>query len=198
MSQPTLESFFAGGGGKSISWKDRPIGTNISGVIKTVHPPTQQIDPVKNEPVFKKDGTPKMQVRIDLATDERDPSDPDDDGTRSLYVKGWMQGAIGDAMRKAGAQGAPQVGAKLTVTLSERTPNDNPALSPTNKFTAVYEPPSAASTASFFSDGAASSAAAEPEPTRPAAISEAAWAQMPLEAKKSVASTMGGSNTPPF
>jgi hypothetical protein len=203
MTAPTLDSFFAGGGGKSVSWKDKPIGTSVTGTIKTVHPPAPQIDPVTQQPVVK-NGVAKMQVRIDLLTAERDASDPDDDGTRSLYVKGWMQGAIGDAMRKAGVQGAPQVGAKLHVELTEREPNVNPALNPTNKFKATYEPPSSAATGEFFSGGPITAvgggggAAAEPEPQRPAAITQAAWDSMPLEAKKSVAATMGGSDEPPF
>lgn len=197
MTAPTLDSFFAGGGGKSVSWKDKPIGTSVSGTIKMVHPPAPQIDPVTQQPVVK-NGVPKMQVRIDLLTNERDPADPEDDGTRSLYVKGWMQGAIGDAMRKAGKQGAPEVGAKLHVELTEREPNVNPALNPTNKFKATYEPPSSQATGEFFGSGSSATQVAEPEPQRPAAISEAAWAQMPLEAKKSVAATMGGSDEPPF
>lgn len=145
MSQPSIDSFFSGGGGKSVSWKDKPVGTTVSGTIKRVHEPQQITDPATKKPVFKPDGvTPKMQVRIDLATNERDPMDPDDDGSRGLYVQGWMQGAIGDAIRKSGAQGGPQVGAQLSVALSERTPNDNPAMAPINKFVAQYVPPSPA------------------------------------------------------
>lgn len=145
----SIESFFAGGGGKSVSWKDKALGTSVTGTIKTVHRPQPRTDPVTNEPVINKaTGQPKMQVRIDLATAERDPSDPEDDGSRGLYVQGWMQGAIGDALRKAGVQGGPQVGGQLTVQLVERTPNDNPALAPINKFAAWYVPPSPA--AGFF------------------------------------------------
>lgn len=166
MTTPTLDSFFSGGGGKSVSWKDKPIGTVVSGTIKAVNPPQQQTDPVTKLPVFKKDGvTPKMSVRIDLQTAERDPSDPDDDGVRSLYVQGWMQGAIGDALRKAGREGAPEVGATLKVALSERTPNDNPALAPTNKFVAQYTPPAAAATGDFFGGGAQQPPPPVPQPS---------------------------------
>lgn len=210
MSQPTLESFFTAGGGRSVSWKNQPIGAQVSGVIEAVHPPQQVTDPVDGKPKFKRDGvTPITQVRIDLQTDFRnwemtkapDSADEVDDGRRALYVGGWMKGAIGDALRKAGVKGAPQVGGKLWVRLTERTPPDNPALNPTNKFEATYEAPSAAATDSFFGNGdsAPAAPAAAPEPVRPAAISEAAWAQMPLEARRSVAATMGGQDTePPF
>ena len=149
-----IDSFFSGGGGKSLSWKDVPIGTTYVGTVLAVHPPQQVTDPVTNKPVFQRDGvTTKMQARIDLATTYRDPSDAEDDGTRSLYVGGWMKGAVGDAVRKAtGKPGAPAVGGVLSVTLSEREPNENRALNPTNKFTATYQPPVAAATGQFYGE----------------------------------------------
>lgn len=152
MTQPTLESFFSGGG-KSFSWKDKPIGTTISGTILAVHPPHQQTDPATQQPAFWPSGDPKMSVRIDIATNERDPQDPEDDGSRGLYVQGKMPGAIGDALRKAGRKGPPEVGGLLSVTLTERTPNDNPALNPVNKFAASYQSPAAQATAQYFGNG---------------------------------------------
>ena len=199
MTTPTLDSFFSGGGGKSVSWKDKPVGTSVTGTIKTVNPPQQQKDPATDALVFKKDGvTPKMSVRIDLQTSERDPSDSDDDGTRSLYVQGWMQGAIGDALRNAGRQGAPEVGATLTVTLTAREPNaTNPKLNPTNKFSAVYVPPSAAATGQFFEQPAAvptpnisgTGYVQPPGPARPANIPEAAWNVMDAATRAAVAAS---------
>lgn len=153
MTQPTLDSFFSGGG-KSISWRDKPLGTTVGGTIRQVHPPVQQIDPADNKPKFRKDGSPQMVVRIDLATNERDPQDPEDDGSRGLYVQGWMVGAIGEAVRKSGHQGSPEVGGHITVTLTAREPNaTNPALNPTNKFSATYTRPQAAATGQFFDQG---------------------------------------------
>lgn len=146
----SLESFFSGGG-KSISWKDKPLGTTVSGTITAVHPPAQQVDPADNKPKFKKNGEPQMYVRIDLQTAERDPQDPEDDGHRSLYVQGFMSGAVGDALRKAGRMsGGPEVGGQLTVQLIERTPNENPALNAINKFVAAYVSPSSQATGQFF------------------------------------------------
>ena len=69
---------------------------------------------------------------------------------QNVYVGGWMQGAIGDALRKAGVQGPPEVGGQLTVTLTERQPNENPVLAPINKFQATYVPASAQATGQFF------------------------------------------------
>lgn len=145
---PSIGSFFSGGGGKSLSWKDMPIGTTYTGTIKSIHPPQPQTDPATKEVIInKRTGQPKYQVRIDLATTYRDPADPEDDGSRGLYVSGWMQGAVGDALRKAGAEN-PEVGGVITVQLSERTPNDVPGLAPINKFVAAYQRP--AVTAGFF------------------------------------------------
>lgn len=153
MTQPTLDSFFSGGG-KSISWRDKPLNTTVAGTIKAVHPPVQQVDPADNKPKFRKDGSPQMVVRIDLATNERDPQDPEDDGSRGLYVQGWMVGAIGEAVRKSGHQGSPEVGGYITVTLTAREPNaTNPALNPTNKFSATYTRPQVAATGQFFDQG---------------------------------------------
>jgi hypothetical protein len=201
MTQPSLESFFAGGGGKSISWKDKPIGTTISGTIRAVHPPQQQTDPATGEKQFKKNGEPKLSVRVDLDTSERDPEDPEDDGSRGLYVQGWMQGAIGDAIRQAGHSGPPEVGAQLSVTLTAREANSNPALNPINKFTAIYVRPTATATQRFFNQSPGIGEPTTPTgPQRPESINEAAWAAMPPETQKQVAATFASmsSGQPPF
>lgn len=180
MSQPTLESFFSGGGGKSVSWKDKPIGTTVTGTILAVHPPQQVTDPADGKPKFNRNGQPIMQVRVDLQTDFRNwelckpPDDPSqvDDGARALYVGGWMQGAVGDALRKAGRQGPPEVGGWISVTLTERTPNENPALQPINKFVAQYQSPAAQATGQFFQppqNGYAGAPQQQPVPAQSAA-----------------------------
>jgi len=200
MSDPTIGGFFSGGtGGKSWSWKDRPIGTTIEGTIISVQPPNQQTDPATGAPQFKKNGEPKLVVRIDLQTAERDPIEPDDDGVRSLYVQGWMQGAVGDALRQHKVT-EPQPGATLSVTLTERTPNENKMFSPINKFTAAYTPGPV--TGSYFSGDQEPNI---PPPTlrlqlvKPEAISDAAWAAMDDATRTTVANTMSASaSQPPF
>lgn len=156
----SLDDFFAGGGGKSVSWKDKPLNSTVSGTIKMIHQARQQTDPLDGSLVFQKDKvTPKMSVRIDLDTNFRNfemmapltapPTEPDD-GERALYVQGSLQYAIGDALRKAGRQGPPEVGGTLSITLVERVPNENRALNPTNKFNVVYTSPAAQATQQFF------------------------------------------------
>jgi hypothetical protein len=208
MTQPvqTADDFFSGGS-KSISWADENraplVGKTVRGTIVAVHPSEPQTDiQTKEVIVDKRTGKVKTQVRIELKTDERDPEIEYDDGTRTLYVKGWMKGAIGDAVRKAGAQGAPKIGGTLAVTLTHTVPSDVPGFNPQNRFSAEYTPPSGAGADTFFNEGAAAPsaapAAAAPEPQRPPSIPEAAWKEMSLEAKKSVAATLSGNDEPPF
>ncbi len=198
-----LAGFFSGGGKTA---KFPTIGTSVSGTIRAVHPPEPQ-----TEMLTGKEIPDKFQVRIDLDTDDRDPTDPEDTGARTLYVKGWMRGAIADAVRHAGAQGPPDPGGRLTVTFSSEKPSTTVGLSPTKIYDAVYVPPTAASTAGFFGSG--SPAAADPwrkadgtpaasnggGPVKPDSIDGKAWDAMDASTKAAVAATMSQlSDQPPF
>ena len=70
----------------------------------------------------------------------RDPDDSDDDGARTLYVRGWMRGTIADALREVG-ETEPKPGAVLTVTFTHQEKPTSPGLSGIKKFSAVYKPP---------------------------------------------------------
>jgi hypothetical protein len=111
------------------------------------------------QPLFKKDGvTPLMELKIILQTELRDwnkvarvPKDSDgnllaaseDDGRRAIYVRGWMTGAIGDAVEAAtGKKAAPKIGGRLGVKLTELVPTTEG--NPYPKYEAVYEAPSGA------------------------------------------------------
>lgn len=110
----------------------------------------------------KRPGQFKQQVKIILQTelrnwdkvaqvptvggdgpDKDNPMPPsEDDGRRAIYVKGWMTGAIGDAVVKAtGRKGAPQVGSRLGVKVTELVPTEKG--NPFPKYAAVYTPPTA-------------------------------------------------------
>jgi hypothetical protein len=146
MTAPDIGSFFGAGGGKSLGWKDVPIGTTYTGIITSVDRPEQSTDPATGLPAVTRQQKPRMQSRISLQTDYRDPSDPDDDGSRNLYANGVMAKAIGEAIKKAGLDprtSPPQAGATLSVRLVERESN-GPGVNPTNKFDAHYVPPSPA------------------------------------------------------
>lgn len=84
------------------------------------------------------DGNPKMQLRIVLATDQRD--DEDDDGYRAIYVKGQMQVAIRDAIKAAGQTQIIE-GGILAVKYESDGERSKPAYSPPKQYRAQYQPP---------------------------------------------------------
>ena len=196
MSQPnsTLSGFF-GGGGKAAKFPQ--VGSSITGTITAVHPPEPQRDFETGQDI-----PGKTQVRIELQTEQRDPEIEFDDGSRTLYVRGWMKGSIGDALRKAGVN-EPKIGGTLTVTYNEDGAPSRPGLRGPKKYVAEYVAPQA-STATFFSgpqqqaapaaDAASQNAPIPSQP--PAGIDPAAWAAMPADAKQAIANTMAAK--PPF
>lgn len=191
MTQPnsTLSGFF-GGGGKAAKFPT--VGTGITGTITAVHPPEPQRDFETGQDI-----PGKTQVRIELQTELRDPDIEFDDGSRTLYVRGWMKGAIGDALRKAGAQ-EPKIGGRLTVTYSEDGAPPRPGLRGPKKYTAEYVAPQA-STATFFNGPQQAAAQPQNAPVPsdpPAGIDPAAWAAMPADAKQAIANTIAAK--PPF
>lgn len=247
MTQPnntTVAGFFSGG---SKAVKFEKLGDSVNGVITAIHPPEYQTDMKTKQPIPDGRGGFKLQIRIDLQTNLRDPSIDNDDGQRTLYVKGWMRGALGDALRVAGAQ-QPEIGGVLTVTYNDSEPSSTPGFDPTKKFVAQYvkPTPNAAAAGQFLTGGAPGQppapngygqvpqpapqqgfqgaypppggyqqppvaqapqqvpgyvgapppAPAGPEPERPAAISEQAWAAMDPATKAQTAQIMA--NVPPF
>ena len=187
----TLGGFF--GGGKGITWPDQPPKT-ITGIITAVHAPEPVQDPKTGKP------TERMQVRIELDTNERDPESQFDDGARTLYVKSYMRGAVGDALRRAGVR-EPAIGGTLTVTFVRTEPADRPGLSPSKHFEASYQPPSKGVAEHFGAtngNAAPAAAPAAPAPVKPASISDVAWAAMDDATKATVSATMAATATPPF
>lgn len=140
MTQPNAVASFFTGGGKGITWPDQPPKT-ISGTITMVHPPEPVMDPKTGQP------TDKQQIRIELTTNERNPEIEFDDGGRTLYVKSYMRGAIGDALKKVGEK-EPKVGGTLQVTFTHLEPPERPGLSPSKHFDVQYQAP--AVTGDFF------------------------------------------------
>jgi len=188
MSEPTIGGFF-GGGGTSAKFPQQ--GAKVEGTITKVHPPEQQRDFDTQQPI-----PGKYQVKIELATEERDPNIDGDEGARTLYVKGWMQGAIGDALRKAGAK-EPEVGGKLAVTWSSTAPPSRPGLQGAHQYTATYTPPSKAG--SFFQEAGTDNGASKDAPipdSPPPGIDAEAWKLMPPAAKQAIANVAAAA--PPF
>jgi hypothetical protein len=183
----TVAGFFSGGG-RSVKFPK--VGDKVKGTITKVHPPEQQTDYESRQPI-----PGKFQVRIELQTGILDPEVDGDDGSRVLYVKGWMQGALGDALRQAGAK-EPLPGADVEVVRIEDGAPTRPGLQGPHRFAATYTP-----SGGFFTQPAESAPAAAgngakqqaPIPdSPPAGIDPAAWAAMPAEAKQAIANVAAG------
>jgi len=117
----TAEQFLMGGGGGAPGVKFTNIGDSVSGIVT---------DEPKVQPQFKYNkpgevetwpsGDPIEQLLIPLYTQLRDPAIEDDDGQRTLYVKGngrALREALKEAISAAGARGA-EIGGVLTVQYS--------------------------------------------------------------------------------
>lgn len=77
---------------------------------------------------------------------------PDDDGMRTMYVKGGLQAALKDALRKANAKLAE--GATVEVTRVKDGPKSNPRYAAPHRYEAVWTPPApAGGTAGEFLEG---------------------------------------------
>lgn len=82
-------------------------GTSISGIIENVT--ANQIRDFKSrQPQFFDDGQPQMQVLVTINTGVTDPMVEDDDGRRTVYIKGfglqrhaWLQALHNAGLRKA-------------------------------------------------------------------------------------------------
>lgn len=118
------------------------IGTTITGTVLREPEARQQKDFRTQVPETWPDGSPKMQVIVQIKTDQRDPDRGDDDGTRIVYIKGKeLTNAVRNAVRTAGANGI-HTGGRLTI----RYTGDGPAekgLNAPKLYDARYEPPAA-------------------------------------------------------
>ncbi|WP_411327108.1 hypothetical protein [Bifidobacterium longum] len=82
-------------------------GTSVSGIIENVT--ANQIRDFKSrQPKFFDDGQPQMQVLVTINTGVTDPMVEDDDGRRTVYIKGfglqrraWLQALHNAGLRKA-------------------------------------------------------------------------------------------------
>ncbi len=134
---PSADDFLMGGGVPSAKFP--AIGSTVSGRITERPTVEQQRDFTTGDLKFWDDGKPQMQLVVTLATNERDPENPEDDGTRRLYVKGQMKNAVASAVRAAGARGL-EVGGTLTVTYARDGQKSNPRFNAPKNFDAQYVP----------------------------------------------------------
>lgn len=133
---------FLMGGASAVKFDDK--GDTVTGVIIAEPTIAQQRDFQTGEPAFwDKDKTqPKQQMIVTLRTQERDTSDPDDDGERRLFVASPnMRKAIAAAVREAKRKGLA-VGGTLTVTYTADGEKQR-GLNPPKLYSAKYVPPAA-------------------------------------------------------
>lgn len=125
-----------GAGGKSAEFKnpgDAVVGTIAS--MKVV----QQTDFKTKEKMFWKDGSPRNQLAVALQTTMRDPGDPEDDGTRMVYLRFKSQDAVRDAVIASGAAGL-EIGGELQLAYTGRDNTWTGDGEPPKLYAAVYRP----------------------------------------------------------
>lgn len=129
------DSFLMGAGGRSATFKN--VNDQVDGVVMS-YEMRQQTDPKTREVKTWNDGAPMMQLVVTLLTEEH--TDDDDDGLRRLYIKGQMQMAVADAVRKAGARGIRE-GGRLFVRYTGDGQAARPGLSAPKHYFAKYQAP---------------------------------------------------------
>lgn len=145
LADGSLDAFYAQptiGGGPGISWKGKPDGYTVQGVIPrdvTNADVTQEVGaPNTREagvPQFYRDGRPKFVMAVPLQV----PASAEyPEGEAKLYIRGQLREELTRAMGEAGEQGAPRAGAVLTVTLVQRKPGRGTI--PQNIFAVTYTP----------------------------------------------------------
>ena len=123
-------------GGGVQSFKFANPGDKVSGFI-THMSMLQQTDFKTQKPLFWDNGDPKMQMAVTLTTTLAESDD--DDGNRRIFVKGQMQKAIQEAVKKAGARGLAE-GGELAVQYTGDGEAER-GMNPPKLYRARYAPP---------------------------------------------------------
>jgi hypothetical protein len=179
MTNP-VDQFLLGGGGASAKFDT--IGDSVTGVIISTDV-QQQTDITTGAPLTWDNGDPRQQLVVRLQTSQRDPDNPDDDGTRAVYVKGSkktgtrsMHDAVATAVRAAGGKGLEE-GGTLTVKFVGEEPPSQRGLSPRKLWEATYvQPDRAAQSGTFLGTTAPQATLAPTEPTPQSKDQQAAFA----------------------
>lgn len=81
-----------GGGGSSFSFgpQGSQPGSHVSGTVIDMKE-VQETNYDTKEPETWSNGDPKMQYRVTLQTELRDPANPQDDGQRDIYLNGYRK-----------------------------------------------------------------------------------------------------------
>ncbi len=190
-----------GSGVKSAVFPDGQYGATNSGPIVRQPEVRQQTDFDSGKPKVFDNGDPMLQIVVHIQTEGRDPVDPQDDGTRALYLKGQMQQAVRDAVKAAGGKGL-EVGGHLAITYLRDEPNSRGRGKPKKVYSATYRLPVAQAAAEVLMAPPAAqpvqqvAAPVVAAPAVPAGVDAAMWARMAPEQQQAVLAAMG--QTAPF
>lgn len=165
-----IDGFLLGGGGSSASFEN--VGDSVTGTIVSAEV-RDQTDIASGAVLTWDNGDVRKQLVVTIATGLKD--DEDDDGNRSLYVKGSkkpgsksLHDAVASAVRNAGAHSL-EVGGTLTVTHDGTEPSKTRGFSDRKLYSASYKAPDKAAQAAQFLGGTIQADTATPAPvTAPA------------------------------
>lgn len=122
---PSVDDLLAGGGSKSLSFKDFNVGDSYEGTITALR--TVQVrnydDPTKLE--FWDDGKPKLQIEVTLDTNYTDPSDDEDTGERRVFLFGQKLTAAKEELKRKGLTKL-EIGSGFKISLVGTKPAKNP------------------------------------------------------------------------
>lgn len=177
--------------GGNPSAKFPTVGTTIGGTVVEAEP-VQARNFDSGEPEVWDDGRPKMQIRVTVETDLRDPEDEHDDGKRGIYVKAWGDNfkALKAAIRAAGDDDV-RPGGTFSATYYADGPKPKKGFAP-KLFSYTYTKPSGAAALLKTPEAAPAPAAAPvaapapaPAPAAPAETDPAYAAFLAYQASQS-------------
>lgn len=150
LAKGSLADFYgqpSSGGGKSVSFKDKPIGTEYLMLVTraiTAGDIEQQTEISSDRPAFFRDGRPKFVLKVPVKIA---PSPDYPDGTARWFVQGASRDELTRAMTEAGVpldtEGRPQppeAGAVIHIQLTGMRPVPN--MSPAKVIAVRYWRPS--------------------------------------------------------
>lgn len=121
--------FLTGSG--ALTAKFATHGATVNGTIASEPQVSQQTAFGTNDPLVWSDGSPRLQLIVELETPE---------GLQKLYVKSGLKNAVSDAVRAAGEKGL-QIGGTLTVTYTGDAAPARPGIAGAKIYSASYAPP---------------------------------------------------------
>lgn len=169
----TASQFLSGG---LVAAKWPTVGFVFEGVVKASKL-VQQTDFDDGTPLTWKDGSPRMQLVVDVQSEatgmtwakvQNIPTPvPNDTGMRAMYVRGNLQRAISQALRNAQAEFAN--GGHIRVERIADGVAPDPKKNAPHDYVAVWTPPSPTAAAADFLSKSEPDAQQAPAPAAPAA-----------------------------